>query len=59
MCRKSGKSIDHLLLYYEVATDLWVPVYCLFGIEWVMSLWVAELYASWRGQVGSCCDLEA
>jgi hypothetical protein len=43
---RNGKSIDHL--HCDVARDLWVSVFCLFGIEWVMPLWVVELLGSWR-----------
>jgi hypothetical protein len=33
MRKRSGESIDHLLLYCEVARELWVSMFCLFGVE--------------------------
>jgi hypothetical protein len=33
MCKKSGESIEHLLLNCEVARDLWSYILNLFGIE--------------------------
>jgi hypothetical protein len=36
MCKKSEESVDHLLLYYEVAGALWNYIFILFGIECVM-----------------------
>jgi hypothetical protein len=31
MCKKNGESIDHLLLHYDVAWDIWRFFYNLFG----------------------------
>jgi hypothetical protein len=36
MCKKNGKSIDHLLLHCDVARDIWSYFLNLFGVEWVM-----------------------
>jgi hypothetical protein len=33
MCKKSGETIDHLLLHCEVARDLWSYIFTLFGVE--------------------------
>jgi hypothetical protein len=33
MCKKSGESIGHLLLHYDVARDIWSFFYILFGVE--------------------------
>jgi hypothetical protein len=33
MCKKNGKSIDHLLLHCEVACNLWSYILILFGVE--------------------------
>jgi hypothetical protein len=52
-------SIDHLLLHYEVARELWASIFRLFGVEWVMPRRVIELLACWRGQLGSRNILEA
>jgi len=35
MCMKSGESIDHLLLQYDVAQDILSFFYILFGVEWL------------------------
>lgn len=59
MCTKSEESIDHLLLHCKVTRDLWESVFRLFEIEWVLLFWVAELLASWIGQFGNHCNLEA
>jgi hypothetical protein len=48
----------HLLLHCEVARELWVSIFHLFGVEWVMLKKVVEL-ANWSGQLGSRCILEA
>jgi len=33
MCKKSGESIEHLLLHCEVARDLWSYILTFFGVE--------------------------
>jgi hypothetical protein len=54
MCKKSGVSIDHLLLHCEVARDLWSYILKLFGEEWVMlrRVIVIDLMNSWGGTFG-------
>jgi hypothetical protein len=59
MCKKSKEIIDHLLLHYDVAKDLWVSIFRLFGLEWVIPQRVVELLASWRAQFESRRNLEA
>jgi hypothetical protein len=49
MCKRSEESIDHLLLHCEVARELWVSMFRLFGVEWVMHRRIIELLASSRG----------
>jgi hypothetical protein len=49
LCKKSGESIDHLLLHCEVARALWSYVLILFGVEWIMPRTVLELLNSWGG----------
>jgi hypothetical protein len=49
--KKSGKTIDHLLLHCEVARDLWSYILTLFGIEWVMPRTVLELLTNWGASV--------
>jgi hypothetical protein len=52
MCKKSGESIDHLLIHCEVARDLWSYMFNLFGVEWVMPRRVIDLLNIWGSQVG-------
>jgi hypothetical protein len=46
MCKKSGESIEHLLLHCKVAHNLWSNILTLFGVEWVMPRMVMELLTS-------------
>lgn len=39
MCNKSGETPDHLLLHSDVARDLWIMVFQMFGVEWIMRRW--------------------
>ena len=32
MCKKSGESVNHLLLHCPIASDLWSMVWALFGL---------------------------
>jgi hypothetical protein len=52
LCKKSGESIDHLLLHCEVARDLWSYILILFGVEWVIPRTVLELLKSWGRRLG-------
>jgi hypothetical protein len=53
MCKKSGESIDHLLLHCEVAIEVWNLVCQLFGVMWVMPGRLKECLGSWREQKGN------
>ena len=53
MCKESGESPDHLLLHCKVARELWDLVLGLFGVYWVMSRTVLDLFSSWLGPFGS------
>jgi hypothetical protein len=52
MYKKSGESIEHLLLHCEVGRDLWSYIISLFGVEWVMPRMVLELLTSWGASFG-------
>jgi hypothetical protein len=52
LCKKSGESIDHLLLHCEIARDLWSYILILFGVEWVMPRTVLELLNNWGAAIG-------
>ena len=47
MCKKSGESIDHLLLHCEVAIEVWNMVCQQFGVMWVMLGRLKEFLRSW------------
>jgi hypothetical protein len=47
MLKKSMEFINHLLLYCEVARELWALIFGLFGVEWIMPRRVIDLLASW------------
>jgi len=53
MCKTSGETIDHILLYCEVARALWNIAFGLCGLEWIMHCREVDLYACWRVQFGS------
>jgi hypothetical protein len=52
MCKRSEESIDHILLHFEVATELWSVLFQLFGVAWVMPCRVSKELVSWREQLG-------
>ena len=52
MCKRCGELVDHLLLHCPLACKLCSLVFCLFGLHWVMSLMVIELFESWQGKFG-------
>jgi len=52
MCKKHGESIDHLLLYCDVAWVVWSYFYILFGVEWVMPSSVLDLLSGWGTLLG-------
>ena len=53
MCKKSGESVDHLLLHCEIVRSLWSEVLARVGLAWVMPEKVSEFLASWRGIRGN------
>jgi hypothetical protein len=53
MCKQSGESINHLLLYCQVARVLWSVVLTLFDVTWVMSEGLVDLLVCWRSQCGN------
>ena len=52
MSRRSGETVNHLLLCSDVAWDLWSEVFYMFGIQWVMPSTVADLLFSWKNWFG-------
>jgi len=51
MCKKNGKSIDHLL-HCDVARVVWYSFYSLFGVEWVIPRSMLDLLSSWGTLLG-------
>jgi hypothetical protein len=51
-CKKSGESIEYLLLHCKVACNLWSYILTLFGVEWVMPRRMMELLTSWGALFG-------
>ena len=49
MCKKSGESMNNLLLHCPIAYELWSMVWTLFGLLWVMPQSVIDLLSSWQG----------
>jgi len=47
MCKKTGESVDHLLLHCDVASTLWSSLFNHFGMSWVMPIRVIDLFACW------------
>jgi hypothetical protein len=47
MCKRSGESVDHLLLHCDVAYAMWSAIFSRFGLSWVMPLRVLDLFACW------------
>lgn len=63
MCKANGEDANHLFLHCSVASDLWLMIFCLFGVYWVMPslVWVfcgVEGGLDWQGRywddVASC-----
>jgi hypothetical protein len=53
MCKRSGESINHLLLHCDEALALWSVFLNLFYVNWVMQGRVIDLLACWKGQRGN------
>jgi hypothetical protein len=47
MCKRSKETVDHLLLYCEVAFAVWYAIFSRFGLAWVMPRQVFNLLACW------------
>jgi hypothetical protein len=56
MCKRSGESIDHLLLHCDVARALWSVLFSIFYVKWVMNGRVIDLLACWKGPFVSYVD---
>jgi hypothetical protein len=47
MCKRVWESVDHLLLYCDVAFVLWSAFFTHFGLSWVMPSSVINMFACW------------
>jgi hypothetical protein len=47
MCKRSGESMDHLLLHCNMASALWSALFIHFGLSWVILSSVIDLFACW------------
>ena len=56
MCKSNSESVDHLFLHCPVALELWDMVFGLFGVYWVMPMFVIGLFACWEGRFGFHCN---
>ena len=56
MCKCNSESVEHLFLHCPVASELWDMVFSLFGVSWVMPLFVVGLFACWQGCFGRYCN---
>ena len=52
LCKRSGKSVDHLLLHCSVARELWCMVFGVFGMQWVMPATVLGHFSGWPVHLG-------
>jgi hypothetical protein len=53
MCKKSGETVDNLMLHCVIASALWYSIFYLFGLALVMSRWLRDLLACWRKKIGN------
>ena len=52
MCRRDGKTINHLLIHCDKAVGLWSFVLRKFGIAWVLPGCVLDLFSGWYNGLG-------
>jgi hypothetical protein len=53
VCKKNEKSVDHLLLHYEIVDALWNTIFSNVGFAWVMPRRGGrDLFTCWRAPGG-------
>ena len=52
MCKCNSETVDRLFLHCLIAMELWDMVFGLFGVSWVMPMFVVEFLAYWQGRFG-------
>jgi hypothetical protein len=58
MCKCGGKTVNHLLLHWPIARELWILIFGLFGVQWVMLKSVMDMLACWQGWFGRHQSIE-
>ena len=53
MCKRDRKIVEHLLLHYPIARELWELLFSQFGVCSIMTRGVVELFACWLGWFSS------
>ena len=48
MCKRSGESVNHLLLHCRVVREVWNFILRSFGVSWVFPKTVSELLSGWH-----------
>lgn len=60
MCKRSGESVDHHLLHYEIASAVWNDFYGWIDLIWVMPIRVLDLFClervRWQSTNCSCVE---
>lgn len=46
MCKKCNESVNHLLLHYKSAREIWIDIFLRLDLGWVMLATVGTLLAS-------------
>ena len=49
MGKRSGESVNHLLLRCPIAAESWTLVWAIFGLLWVMPQSVTDLFSALQG----------
>ena len=49
-CRRSGETVDHLLIHLSMSFELWSFIFRIFGVQWVLLEKVLDLLCGWQ-----CC----
>jgi hypothetical protein len=52
MYKKSGESVEDLLLHCEMSNALWNTIFSLVGLAKVMTRRVVDLFVSWKWYFG-------
>ena len=56
MCKRSGESVNLLILHCSIAFELWSMVF--FGVIWVIPQSVTNLFTAWQGPFGRHCNID-